>query len=1425
MPRVTKNAFSRFVSTGCERQLRLYLATDEERGAQDMPDEQDPRPGLEYVTQQGEDWQHEKVLDLGVTFGVERLISEPRETDVGRTVYEAIQLSDKLPSAAELLNRGLEVGWLVEAEFTFGEAFKQAIGFADLETTFEDVSYAALRPDLIEVATPGTFEESFSPDGQLSKISGDDTRTQLRVIDVKLTSEPSANYFAEVVLYSMALAGWLIDRGLDDEFVVAGDAALWAGSHDASVLVQTQAKAQEEARTPTVPELREALKSDLELAFPEVFSPRVRKFFQHDLPSVLARDWRELDWHVDNKCKSCGFIGAPWIRNGQPTADANRRHCIQHAEDVQHLSQVADVTTGARKTFEVVGIEEVATLAGTDPQHAVFSDHHVLRGSREVITRRAESLGNQESILVPNSGTSATMPGFANLKIEMSVDFEISSAITVAFGVKSAFFNSATRDLSTRGPEPFAVASKSFEAEFQALRGFLEFIHARLSEARQAYPDARVQLYVWDRLELKHLSRVVGRYLDRLIDETALQDLAWLFPSEELVPNAQYATRNSPITVIRDIVRSHVAAPIPHYYSLLETARVYHREGLPDHVAEFDVHPLFADPLSDQIPSERAHEIWAQSTNPPWLQQAERLSRTVRTRLVALESVRRRLEADLTGQLLARAPKIRVGALAPSGGMAIDSELQLAYAKLDAAVGSLEIDQIRAMSPTEREAKFRSARLSERLQEQEERDYLESIGVADRENVRVFRIPETSREFRARDGDIGFAVSSEDHAGLLDESLKKIVDGTALDVPGLHRGMKMSKAVEVSVLKIDREADLIVVKFSNYLGGVQLGIADFIQRLEAEADVNLTNNLMLDPVHIDFFTGRLETALKAIGNPPSAVSDPQVVRAIGDPRTRGPRQTDDVPAADFIWKAGETSGVEIAQDLTNAKIYLEGRGADLNESQWAAWDAAFKRRLQTIWGPPGTGKSKTLRSIILGAVHQALENDRQLRLLVCAPTYNALDNILEGIVDEVAELLGDDTFVRRLRSSTRQQPEWTVDSDIDLVVSSDPERAEELREYLSGATGIAIVGAVPQQVSALLKSAGTGIAPFFDFLVFDEASQIDVGNAMLALCSVAENAQLVVAGDPLQMPPIHKAEPPLGLEALVGSIYEYYEQVHGVVSKQLLCNYRSNEEIVDFARRSDYPQNLESFRPELRLRMSNPPVERPNDWPPGIVWSPELEALAGAEPVASAFVYDDENWSSQWNHFEAQIVAGVVVSVRRRMLHDLAGDLDKNGHPIEPSDHLIDDEAFWSRAVGVVTPHRAQQALVIGHLVRAFPDAPERLIRSAVDTVERFQGQERDMIIVSYALGDPDAVREEDEFLMGAKRFNVAASRAKAKLLVLASEQVAEHLSHEVDVMRDSKLLKLYLEGYCSEHEPLALPYVSVGGEIRSMDGSHRWRT
>jgi len=144
----------------------------------------------------------------------------------------------------------------------------------------------------------------------------------------------------------------------------------------------------------------------------------------------------------------------------------------------------------------------------------------------------------------------------------------------------------------------------------------------------------------------------------------------------------------------------------------------------------------------------------------------------------------------------------------------------------------------------------------------------------------------------------------------------------------------------------------------------------------------------------------------------------------------------------------------------------------------------------------------------------------------------------------------------------------------------------------------------------------------------------------------------------------------------------------------------------------------------------------------------------------------------------------------------------------------------------VVTPHRAQQSKIVERLAQIFhhTGATRAAIRDAVDTVERFQGQQRDVILASYAVGDSDTIGDEVEFLHSLNRFNVLATRARAKLVVLLSEQVVHYMAGDIAVLRDSQLLKSYAETFCAQRRPMQLGVIE-SGQSRTVDGSFRWHS
>lgn len=86
-------------------------------------------------------------------------------------------------------------------------------------------------------------------------------------------------------------------------------------------------------------------------------------------------------------------------------------------------------------------------------------------------------------------------------------------------------------------------------------------------------------------------------------------------------------------------------------------------------------------------------------------------------------------------------------------------------------------------------------------------------------------------------------------------------------------------------------------------------------------------------------------------------------------------------------------------------------------------------------------------------------------------------------------------------------------------------------------------------------------------------------------------------------------------------------------------------------------------------------------------------------------------------------------------------------------------------------------------------------------------------MMASFGLGDPDVIRSEEAFLYDLRRFNVMASRARAKLIVLATRSLIEHLSDDVEVLQESLLVKRFVEQFCQSQGAITL-YDSAGGAV-----------
>lgn len=1410
MPTLSKHMLTRFLGSDCTKQIRLLMATTAERAASGMPPKQPPRPGLQQIAAAGDEWAAEKLAELDTALGTTVLVGKrlPPVPGGGGVVFSETALSPAHLDAA------VPGTFLAEFEFPVGATFAATYGTGALVAA-HGLVLSNLRPDLVEVRTAATdnYEEAL-PDGRVRMIAGGDTRARLRVIDIKLTSQPGPGYLAEVVYYSIALAGWLADNGLSAQYAVCADPAIWPGSHTASAITEARAAASAAGVPLTPQEFIEALESELVLFPYEVFAARLRHFFTSELPAVLAQPWTSLSFNVSTKCRGCDFLGQDW----GPSNLGDPGHCLPTATATDHLSRIPFVSRGALDLLTQNGAPRVADVAALPPADQVFGKHHSLRGQRTVLAGRAVALAPDGVATIPSlAGTSATIPSWSDLRVYVTADFDASSALTLAFGLKAWW-----REPSVFGAPPptgskawqaraFAVDNRSPAAEEAQLLNFLaaadEILRDVKAEDARLGKTSTAQFYVWDDLTYRHLTRVVGRHLQAvLVHPRGLRYLAWLFPPEEVMGTADLV-RDPVVSVVGNAVRNLLALPVPHHYSLLATARAYHRSSMTPPWDEFRVPPLFEDPFSDQIPSERAHAIWTKAGGRyPWVTQAADLTRTVSVRLNALEEVAAKLGEDLRGQLVRKAPKVT--SLAPPSSvnrLTPDELLIYAFHKLNDAYQQNKTAQIRAMPAHQREAMFASARLTRRLAGAPRTAALGVLGATAGPNDLVYEIRPGSEDAKIEEGDFLMAIVPEGRTEILDWSVSRLAKnspagaGAAADF-GQDQYMKMAKVLSVKVIRFDRVNRLALLEWDNWRPLVTAAVL-------SAGLVNIDANVSLEKVPTDFLGPRLEATLRAIGRTPKALPPPAAATALGLPAGRGPRATPRVPVEDVIWDAPAMSAEAVVRPgLVAARAALEAAGMTLNPSQWSAWDHALSHRLTLLWGPPGTGKSRTLTTVVVGAALDAADSGVPLRVLVSASTWKAVDNVLAGVGARLAGLLPS-AAVYRLQTDDPVPHVQNVKGDPKLNAQTQP-IADRL---IAPTTEITVVGSSSQQLNKFAQATGGAAAPLFDLIICDEASQTDMANAVLPLATLAEAGSVVVAGDPLQLAPIRQVDAPVGTEYLVGSLYEFLDGHHHVPRQALEENYRSNKEIVALAHQAKYLPSLRAYSPDLRLDLLTPlptgPVPPPG-WPAGLVWSETLSTLLDPATPVVCVVHPDV-LSGQSSDFEAQLVAGLTW-----LLHGRLGDglLDER-HPVTgaaltPSAVPYSVQGLLRDGVGIVTPHRAQISKIVTALAGVLPGATAAELRGAVDSVERYQGQQRDVIIGSYTVGDPDTVSDEDEFLQSLNRFNVMASRARAKLIVVMSESLVQHLPSDLDVLRGSALLKSFAETFCATRTPVDIAWL-----------------
>ncbi|HEU0055446.1 MAG TPA: AAA domain-containing protein, partial [Longimicrobium sp.] len=454
----------------------------------------------------------------------------------------------------------------------------------------------------------------------------------------------------------------------------------------------------------------------------------------------------------------------------------------------------------------------------------------------------------------------------------------------------------------------------------------------------------------------------------------------------------------------------------------------------------------------------------------------------------------------------------------------------------------------------------------------------------------------------------------------------------------------------------------------------------------------------------------------------------------------------------------------------------------LNREQEEAWRAAFERAVTVIWGPPGTGKTYLLAWTLLGLAAAAKREGRPFRVLVTAVTHRAIVNVLSRLAREV-EASGIPAPLRAVKLKGRgAAPDVELAGGMVEVIED-----EKLTAYLEAADAEGmplLVGSTVWSLWKRMRAANGGddtkpVHPMFDVVVIDEASQMKVAESLVALSSARRGARVILAGDDRQLAPIVRGSYPED-DPLFGSTFSYHSERFGRV--MLRESRRMSEGLIDYPRRLFYP-GLVAWEPEREIR-TLPEVDL-SDPLDALLW----DVFFRPEHAAVLVTYDGYHATAR-NPLEASLAARLA-SLARAGLAD----------PETGARYAA--EKFRSHALAILSPHRAQNSAILGELAaRGWP----REEMPVVDTVERMQGNEREMVIVSYAVADREYAEREAEFLLDPNRFNVSITRARSKLVVFVSEEILRALPRDERVMTASMAVKGYPRALAAGTREIEVP-------------------
>ncbi len=1236
----------------------------------------------------------------------------------------------------------------------------------------------------------------------------DDGALSALIIDFKATSEAKMEHRLQVAFYREMLAAAFGSENIDCDIALG---ILYRGAPDGAV-------------GPDHPELLAQRDDALETFGVDGFLERIEDIdaLRRDVRDLvlgpksearrnLATDFEQLPYHLNFVCDGCLY----------------NQLCLRQSAETDDLSLIPYLRIDQKQALHTAGVRHCTDLAATPlPSEAASDDYRrlamlpALGADLDDLILRArryrQSKGDPwpSRNWLPDSGQSSIprcdMEFHPNL-IKVYIDVEhdpLRDRVYLLGALVVGAENGQTpperrRTILEFAPEP----PEKPEQEADLLRAWIEQTIAAIAEV--AAPDADgkqaapIHLIFYDDYDQRVLLNALGRHLHTVLGATALYDFT-----------TQFAAFTSPVlTVLADEIRAQRNYPLlcQSLQSLARFLRFSWDDERPltkrFHERYFDAAGRFADEempawdtspwftrrsrFSSQLPLDYAYAAWGclpEPENPDIFASYRQVTpddllALHRKRLEAIE----RVAAELKPNQWATKQSFDLSGLAgfedtsTNYAMALDEFITI---ERHVALGAWKYERRRAPERRVLSGASMLVRYHEEDQSPEVANYnrrlLEFEALENKQGVKRPKC-ESEPVIRLRIDLTGVATGL-DHALATwqIEAGKRLVISARWKVDSRKPLEQQERfAPTIRQLLTGAPATLLERKIVDEPNGIKYGFID----IRIEQTGGRGNEFIFSQTFRGFEPDSVLIVDESPNNP-SGQTQRTVVEGLRAGKRnalfqrlgrQGPERLDPHPAA----VEGQARFLRGLQALEAAGL-LYG----FEESKHRLIGDLADAPTLLVQGPPGTGKSLTASYAILARIQGAMAADRDCRVVIACKTHAAIDELMRKLVEVLGEFariragnpeLWDRWFDSRILSLPIFRFEGKDELPLGVIPLSRDSKGDERPHKQLVSAPYGVVAATPGGLYRIAmmqagKTAGIFDYRYCDLLVLDEASQISLPESIMAALPLKDDGQLIVIGDHRQMPPIVQNDWEREVRRTF-TVFRSYDSLF-LTLRDLLPedhqirfqeSFRVHKDIAEFLRQQIYRHDgIYYFSKKDKLL---PEIPSPDDF---------VRAVLDPNHPLTVVIHD-EMQSQQRNQFEQALM--------QPMLRTLA---QAGFDPV--------------KGLGVVVPHTAQRAALRAEIpeLSQIDEETGEVVRYAVDTVERFQGAERDAIVVGATESDPLYLLANSKFLLDPRRINVAISRARSKLILVGSRSIFELFPTDEDVFESAQLWKNLLEETCT---------------------------